>query len=78
MGTDLDRATARALVEAGYMPLDEYVRLFGEEVLAEANQQSPNNKAARGLHDLNQEPAHKTQERKRRSILPRLLGLFHR
>jgi|GEM_PF-5916823 len=27
---DLDRATARALVEAGYMPLSIYVQLFGE------------------------------------------------
>jgi hypothetical protein len=28
--TDLDRTTARALVEAGYMPLLRYVALFGE------------------------------------------------
>jgi hypothetical protein len=28
--TDLDRTTARALVEAGYMPLLQYVALFGE------------------------------------------------
>lgn len=26
----LDRAVARALTEAGYMPLDEYIALFGE------------------------------------------------
>ncbi|MDN4982353.1 hypothetical protein KUL72_20055 [Bradyrhizobium arachidis] len=26
----IDRTSARALVEAGYMPLSEYVRLFGE------------------------------------------------
>ena len=26
----LDRAAARALTEAGYMPLDEYIALFGE------------------------------------------------
>ncbi len=25
----LDRATARALVDAGYMPLSDYVELFG-------------------------------------------------
>ena len=25
---ELDRTTARALVDAGFMPLDEYVRLF--------------------------------------------------
>ena len=27
----LDRAMARALVEAGYMPLSEYVGIFGHE-----------------------------------------------
>ncbi len=27
---DLDRATARALVEAGYMPLSVYIQLFGD------------------------------------------------
>jgi hypothetical protein len=28
----LDRMTARALVEAGYMPLGRYIVLFGDEV----------------------------------------------
>jgi hypothetical protein len=32
----LDRVTARALVEAGYMPLDHYIERFGEEVRHEA------------------------------------------
>ncbi len=27
---DLDRTTARALVEAGYMPLTRYLEMFGE------------------------------------------------
>jgi len=29
---NLDRTTARALVEAGYMPLSVYLQLFGEAV----------------------------------------------
>jgi len=28
---DLDRATHRALVEAGYAPLDEYVKRWGTD-----------------------------------------------
>jgi hypothetical protein len=28
---ELDRATARALVEAGYMPLARYIELFGSD-----------------------------------------------
>lgn len=31
----LDRETARALVEAGYMPLADYVALYGAEVAAD-------------------------------------------
>jgi hypothetical protein len=31
----LDRITARALVEAGYMPLAHYIELFGDEVRRE-------------------------------------------
>jgi hypothetical protein len=31
---DLDRDTARALAEAGYMPLSEYIRMFGDELAA--------------------------------------------
>jgi hypothetical protein len=31
----LDRASARALAEAGYMPLREYLRAFGKEPSAE-------------------------------------------
>jgi hypothetical protein len=40
---DMDRATARALVEAGYMPLQEYIEQFEMPVLREATQraQSP-------------------------------------
>jgi hypothetical protein len=30
----IDRSTARALVDAGYMPLSEYVALFGDTVTA--------------------------------------------
>ncbi|MGO9005199.1 MAG: hypothetical protein ACLQIQ_11580 [Beijerinckiaceae bacterium] len=32
----LDRLAARALVEAGYMPLDRYIELFSEGVLGES------------------------------------------
>ena len=32
----IDRITARALTEAGYMPLSEYIEMFGDEVSAEA------------------------------------------
>lgn len=28
---ELDRTTARALVEAGYMPLAHYIEMFGED-----------------------------------------------
>lgn len=31
----LDRASARALADAGYMPLEEYLRAFGAEPSAE-------------------------------------------
>jgi hypothetical protein len=31
----LDRASARALADAGYMPLEEYLRAFGNEPSAE-------------------------------------------
>ena len=31
----LDRASARALAEAGYMPLEEYLQAFGNEPSAE-------------------------------------------
>ena len=31
----LDRASARALADAGYMPLEEYLRAFGSEPSAE-------------------------------------------
>jgi hypothetical protein len=31
----LDRVSARALAEAGYMPLEEYLRTFGNEPSAE-------------------------------------------
>ncbi|WP_409188333.1 hypothetical protein [Bradyrhizobium sp. RDM4] len=30
LSTSLNRTDARALVEAGYMPLREYIRLFGD------------------------------------------------
>ena len=32
---NLDRMTARALVEAGYMPLSDYVERFGEPYVDE-------------------------------------------
>jgi hypothetical protein len=38
--TDLDRATARALVEAGYMPLQEYIEHFELDVLRDAAQRT--------------------------------------
>jgi hypothetical protein len=38
--TDLDRAAARALVEAGYMPLQEYIEQFELPVLREAAQRA--------------------------------------
>ena len=31
----LDRVSARALAEAGYMPVEEYLRVFGNEPSAE-------------------------------------------
>ena len=31
MRFQVDRATARALVDAGYMPLDKYLRRFGSD-----------------------------------------------
>jgi hypothetical protein len=31
----LDRVSARALADAGYMPLEEYLRAFGDEPSAE-------------------------------------------
>jgi len=34
---EIDRISARALTEAGYMPLGEYIRLFGDEVAAAAD-----------------------------------------
>jgi hypothetical protein len=34
-GIMMDRASARALAEAGYMPLEEYLRAFGNEPSAE-------------------------------------------
>jgi hypothetical protein len=36
MMVELDRTTARAMVEAGYMPLDDYIDRFGPEVEREA------------------------------------------
>ncbi len=30
MPSQIDRATAQALVEAGYMPLEHYLELFGD------------------------------------------------
>ena len=42
MGKALDRVTAWALVEAGYMPLPEYIAMFGEETAAEAYHYSRN------------------------------------
>lgn len=32
MKQNIDRVTARALVEAGYMPLRHYIEMFGDEV----------------------------------------------
>lgn len=36
----LDRTTARALVDAGYMPVADYLDMFGEEPLAVAESAS--------------------------------------
>lgn len=33
---ELDRGTARALTEAGYMPLRDYIRMYGDVEAAEA------------------------------------------
>ncbi|WP_152535702.1 hypothetical protein [Bradyrhizobium sp. Ai1a-2] len=41
MERTIDRVTARALVEAGYMPLSEYIAMFGDEIAAEAYHSSP-------------------------------------
>jgi hypothetical protein len=32
----IDRTTARALTESGYMPLSEYIQMFGAEIAAES------------------------------------------
>jgi hypothetical protein len=69
METDLDRFTARALVDAGYMPLREYIRLFGEEVEAEAYHPSPG--TAPDLHEMEHPQPH------HRSVVSQLLELFH-
>ena len=36
-----DRETARAFVEAGYMPLADYIEIFAEAVLAETDHEVP-------------------------------------
>ncbi len=35
---EIDRATARALVEAGYMSLNEYIERFGDAAAGEPDQ----------------------------------------
>ena len=32
----LDRTAARALVDAGYMPLSKYIEMFGDDIAADA------------------------------------------
>jgi hypothetical protein len=71
MESGLDRITARALVDAGYMPIGEYIRLFGDEVMAEAYHHSPN--TAPDLPALMHESPHPQH----RSIVAQLLELFH-
>jgi hypothetical protein len=34
---EIDRISARALTDAGFMPLGEHIRLFGDEVAASAD-----------------------------------------
>jgi hypothetical protein len=65
MGQALDRITARALVEAGYMPLPEYIAMFGDEIAAQDYQQSPNTAA-----DMD-------REHHARSISERIHDFFH-
>jgi hypothetical protein len=64
MGRTLDRVMARALVEAGYMPLPEYIAMFGDEA-EEAYHQSPN--TAPDLHC----------EHHQRSVSEKILEFFH-
>jgi hypothetical protein len=62
----IDRATARALAEAGYMPLREYLAMFGDEVTTEAarklraadNDPTPTRSARPVYHDKRR-PIHK-------------------
>ena len=55
VGLPMDQMTARALVDAGYMPLSHYVELFGAEAFGEGGLAgSPIAAAARGMGD---EPA---------------------
>lgn len=63
MKQSIDRVTARALVEAGYMPLRDYIEMFGAEV------SSPSTAPDEGdLHG--QEPA-------RPSLISQFLHLLH-
>jgi hypothetical protein len=46
----IDRATARALTEAGYMPLREYILTFGDEVAAETTTELAKETVTIGAH----------------------------
>ena len=64
MKQSIDRVTARALVEAGYMPLRHYVELFGDEVVSPST--APDDA---DLHD--QHP------QQRPSLIAQFLHLLH-
>jgi hypothetical protein len=51
---ELDRTTARALVEAGYMPLAHYIEMFGEDAPGDRKGESrhvPSPATAPEVHD---------------------------
>jgi hypothetical protein len=46
----IDRVTARALTEAGYMPLSEYTRTFGDDMVAETTTELAKETVTIGAH----------------------------
>ena len=66
MDQALDRVTARALVEAGYMPLAEYLDIFGEEIATETYHVSPSST-----------PAHAEREHHHPWIPQKIMDLLH-
>lgn len=70
MKPSMDRQTASALVDAGYMPLREYVQMFGDEVTAPETVPELDDMHAK--HDV-----HERGAPKRPSIMAHFLHLLH-